>query len=196
MNVNELDANIDEAKYAESIDDVQTESRDVPQEIYRKYIGLATSIQATHFLTITFHPKNKMLFQMFKPTAQLNATRKEVVQALKASCLFMVIPEMTLNGKIHYHAIIKIIDKIKWYKQTIYKLNSWGRIDLQPIKDMDNCYKYLLKENEQYCKVFDKNYIVYHNGTSFRLSENFITEVQELNKVMHKNREKNEYSIA
>lgn len=181
-----LDFGVEETETKQDEIIITDKLREIPKELYNKYIGLVKAIDADYFITITFRPGVDILQGHYKPTAQLNETRREVCKLLKASCRFMVIPEMTLQGRIHYHAIIKIEDKIKWHRQTMPAFNKWGRFDIQKIKNIDNVYRYLLKENVEYCEIFNKSYIVYHNGTQFKYTEDPINEVKELSKCINK----------
>lgn len=180
-----LDNGIFDEKEPIKVEDIKP-LHEIPEELIRRYTGLCKAVDAEYFITITFRPGLDILQGHYKPTAQLNETRREVCKLLRASCRFMVIPEMTLQGRIHYHAIIKIVDYRKWQRQTLPTFNMWGRFDIQKIKSIDNVYRYLLKQNVEYCEIFAKSHIVYHNCTQFRLAENPISELKELSNFVSK----------
>lgn len=47
---------------------------------------------------------------------------------------FIIYPEFDKSGRLHYHGIIRIIDKIKWYKSVLPTLRrSLGFCDIKTI---------------------------------------------------------------
>lgn len=66
----------------------------------------------------------------------------------KISGYYILVPEVTLDSRLHYHGVIKIKDWTKYHKQVHRLLNaSIGFIKLDPIKDHINnlkwiCYMY------------------------------------------------------
>lgn len=144
---------------------------DVPTDVINKFSPLFINLGADYFLTVTYHPKCRLLFNCFNPAQQLHETRRELLTLLKGACLFILKPELTLQGKIHYHAVVRITDKIKWYKSVLPKLNSYGRMRVETIRNGENCMKYILKEYNEYCEIFNKSNILYHNCSNFKITE-------------------------
>lgn len=168
------------------------ENRDIeiPLEIKERYASAFQELGADYFITITYHPRCRLLFDQFTPSAQLSATRKELVALLKLGTNFILKPELTQQGKIHYHAMLKITDKIKWYKKILPTLNAYGRMRVENIRNAEKCMNYILKEYNDYCQIFNKSYILYHNCTSFRLAETPVNDVIELSKFIKKLKDK------
>lgn len=44
-------------------------------------------------------------------------------------------PELNHNGRIHFHGVIHIYDKVKWYKQCLPKLKFYGMVCIKPYPD-------------------------------------------------------------
>lgn len=61
-------------------------------------------------------------------------------------CLF---PELDQNGRLHYHGLIKLTDRVKWFKLVKPALQTYGFICVKPLKsfiDHLNWSIYCLKE--------------------------------------------------
>lgn len=73
-------------------------------------------------LCITVTVRNKQYLVM-SPRDQLLETAPEVIRLLRRCCKdFSLAPELTEDGIIHFHGILKGVDRVKWYKSTLYKL--------------------------------------------------------------------------
>lgn len=82
-----------------------------------------------HGITITF---NKPLELTMSPRAQYNYTRVILSKLLNFSTFdFILMPEFTLQGRIHYHGILKIKNFAKWVKDTLPSLRRIGFIKLE-----------------------------------------------------------------
>lgn len=57
---------------------------------------------------------------------------------------FMLYPEFTDNGRLHYHGMVWIKDQIKWYKKTLPTLNQLGYVMVKNHID-DGWEDYILK---------------------------------------------------
>lgn len=79
------------------------------------------------------------------PYGQFKETAPAITKLLHRSCKFELFPEWRhATGDIHYHGIIRIVDHIKWLKQTLPSLKGHGFI---LIKKIDNKSKW-----DEYCK--------------------------------------------
>lgn len=68
----------------------------------------------------------------------------------RASKKYMVAPELTLKGQIHYHCLIEneSLDRIKFFKQTLPSLKRYGFVDVQYVRSLDNVIAYIYKDKE------------------------------------------------
>jgi len=46
---------------------------------------------------------------------------------------YILYPEITTSGRLHYHAVIHLDDKIKWFKKSKNALKRIGFVKLDPI---------------------------------------------------------------
>lgn len=162
------------------------EKLDVPTDVLNKFSPVFHKLGADYFLTVTYHPKARILLDCFSPAQQLHETRRELLQLLKGACIFILKPELTLQGRIHYHAMLRITDKIKWYKNVLPQLNKYGRMRVEAVRNGENCMKYMLKEYNEYCEIFNKSNILYHNCSNFKITEMPINDDILLNKFIRK----------
>lgn len=123
------------------------------------------SIKSDHyFLTITY--KNSV---GVKPKHQFESTIPDLYRRIKrVSKDFSIYPEMTINGRIHYHIILSIDDKIKWHKSVLPILKYQGFVDISKIKDYIKTKEYcekdviMMKEllNVELPLTFDKTHFI------------------------------------
>lgn len=90
------------------------------------------------------------------PKRQL-ADRYETFMLLSDSCKYRMWAELTLQGKIHFHGIIEIVDLVRWYKYTRLKLEKGGFmvIKKQFGDDKDIWLRYCEKSSSWAEKVFE-----------------------------------------
>lgn len=81
------------------------------------------------------------------PGGQFKETISYLTKILDRSCDFKLWPEWrTTTGHIHYHGVVWIKDKIKWFKETLPKISSLGFKLLKKIDNEDKWQKYCVKE--------------------------------------------------
>lgn len=81
------------------------------------------------------------------PQGQFMETIGYITKILNRSCEFRIWPEWRVTtGHIHYHGTVWIKDKIKWFKDTIPKLNSLGYKLIKKIDDESKWETYCKKE--------------------------------------------------
>lgn len=95
-------------------------------------------------IALTWAP-NAKLFPQIKPIKQFYEHLK-ILHNLNKSCHYEIYPEFHLSGNLHYHFIIKIFDKIKWFKHTLVKLRHHGFVYPKPIDNYVGWHKYINKD--------------------------------------------------
>jgi len=71
-----------------------------------------------------------------KPFHQYNYTRIIISKILGSSCVdFRCMPEFTVQGRIHYHSILKIKNFSKWVKDTLPSLRKLGYCKIESFKE-------------------------------------------------------------
>jgi len=94
-----------------------------------------------YFMTITFRndPDSNI-------SKAYEFTIHGIWNKLRKSTDFELYPELTIAGRIHYHVMLNITDKIKFYKSTLPKLKrDCGYVDIQGIKNLIACRDYCKK---------------------------------------------------
>jgi len=123
--------------------------------------------------------KNSSLMNMSFDT-QHEYKSRDIVHTLQDIVNFVVVPEATIEGNVHYHGIIISIKKRKkrkWYNETLPTLKSMGFIKIKKISDMSRWIDYMLKDFEDFeymikNKSYQNNYLTYNYNDT-------ITETQE-----------------
>lgn len=95
-------------------------------------------------LAFTWVPNPKR-FVGTHPKYQFNDTVLFIEQMRNSCDYFKILPELTINGNIHFHGTIQIKDKVKWYRQMLPKLKYNGFVLLKDNPD-DNWDKYIMKD--------------------------------------------------
>lgn len=107
-------------------------------------------------ITITFR---KPLELTNKPFSQFNYTRIIVSKILGMSCIdFRCMPEFTVQGRIHYHGILKIRNFSKWVKSTLPSLRKLGYVKIETFKESINKQRweeYMYKSLEETSKILN-----------------------------------------
>lgn len=88
-----------------------------------------------------------------RPISQYREVYRQLKQQLdKMGISYVVIPEFTLRGDIHFHGVINVIDKVKYTKNQ-WKLNDLGHHLLKYIDNQDEWIKYCLKDQEHMLQI-------------------------------------------
>lgn len=104
-------------------------------------------------LAITWVPNpNTLLKRMYSPTKQLDAC-KYLLDKLNKCTTYQMYPEMTLAGNIHFHGLIEITDKIKWYKSVYPTLKRNGFVLVKSNVDQ-GWIDYIRKDSETMKQLF------------------------------------------
>lgn len=59
---------------------------------------------------------------------------------------FMIFPEFTKKGNLHYHGMLMINNRPKWYSTVLPIFNRKGFTCIKSINDSDKWYEYMSKE--------------------------------------------------
>lgn len=116
-------------------------------------------VNTSQWLAFTFSPKAPFI----DPNMQFSA-HLERLKVLKKSTLFILIPELDTNGRLHFHGIIKIVDSVKFYKQSLPTV-KYGGFTLIKHNPNDKWVEYCLKEYIHTSRILDTEQpFVYNSG--------------------------------
>jgi len=124
--------------------------------------------------------KNNSLMNMPFDT-QHEYKHRDIIHALQEVVNFVVVPEATVEGNVHYHGIIISIKKKKkrkWYNEALPSLKAMGFIKIKKITDMSRWIDYMLKDFEDFSymitnKSYQNNYLIHnYNDTTKQTQEN------------------------
>jgi len=101
----------------------------IPQDVMR--IAITIAPKATHA-----DPLRQLQYHL------------PILKELKKCCkIFYLNAELTLNGVLHYHGVLQISDKVKWYKSVLPKIkNQLGFVLIKPNPN-DKWDDYCFKDN-------------------------------------------------
>lgn len=72
------------------------------------------------------HDVNTTLLQHF------DDIQRWIIRTLNRSCGYYILyPEITETGRLHFHGVITVTNEVKWKKETIQWLNKIGFIKLE-----------------------------------------------------------------
>lgn len=105
-------------------------------------------------LTLTYKTHESI-----NPLIQFQTTIYQVVRLLRKACSkFEIYPECHDNGDIHYHCILTIKDKVKWFKQCLPTFKRNGHVKVKLIFDYDVWEEYCNKDALNMFEVLDMKY--------------------------------------
>lgn len=119
------------------------------------------------FYTQTLKPK----YYGVTPSQQLASTFDKLMRLIKPHSFGYVVPELTIQGNIHYHSIIHIIDIPDVYEKLLRTLKTQiGLYDIRPIKptitDLERVWKYMHKDIEK-----TQSYVPYYHVRHYDVGE-------------------------
>lgn len=84
-------------------------------------------------------------------------TTKEDLSSLLNSCAtdWKMYPELTTDGNLHYHGILAIRDKVKWYKKVLPTFKRNGFVKLKKVFDLDEWIAYCRKDLKLMKKILE-----------------------------------------
>lgn len=92
--------------------------------------------EITQIIALTWAPDQKRFAHLIAPRKQLNEHMK-ILRALDYSCFYEIYPEFHSNGCLHYHMLINIYDKIKWFRYSLPTLKYAGFIFVKTRVDLN-----------------------------------------------------------
>lgn len=69
---------------------------------------------------------NPKLFRSIDPQVQFCETMQTIKYLANCCNKLYIYPELNQNGRIHYHGVLYITDKVKWYKSVLPKFKYTG----------------------------------------------------------------------
>lgn len=100
----------------------------------------------SYFLTLTFR-------RTFHSTDYKVLFYKTISGLLKqlnvCSPKYKLVPELTMNGVLHYHILLNISDYIKFKILINYWNKTYGYVDKQPLKHMFESFLYIRKDTNE-----------------------------------------------
>ncbi len=106
---------------------------------------LAKMYLNNNWYAVTISPRPYIGNQVFKYRDDSKYIKKNVCKNMSKHYIFY--PEFDKADRLHYHGIIRIDDKCKWYKQRRRRMQTLGFMNLSKIKSFTEHLRYLL-----YCK--------------------------------------------
>lgn len=118
---------------------------------------------------ITISPPYRLsLNGIYKTNRFLFFRDKQEIQTGLNRCSkhYFIYPEITLDGRLHYHGLIRIDDLIKWKRSTITHLRrQLGLVCIKPPNKVNEGWlKYCNKEWEQTRQVLGIEEIIYYQN--------------------------------
>lgn len=104
-------------------------------------------------LAFTWAP-NPKIFGGINPIYQHNDCMP-LIRNMSKCCEYKIYPELTTQGNIHYHGIIDVFDKVKWFKSVLPKLKYNGHVLIKEIFDYDKWNDYISKDSVNMLKILD-----------------------------------------
>lgn len=91
-------------------------------------------------LTLTKYQLSRSRREQFFDSARI------IFKSFSPSCYFMMYPELTIEGNVHWHGEFEIYDDVKYYNTTIPMLKKLcGFRCMKTIFDKDYWFKYMTK---------------------------------------------------
>lgn len=130
-----------------------------------KVVWTSNDAAPMYMITITFR---KQLNIGLEPSTQYSNTIYYVSNILNNFSEFHIVPEFTIMNRIHYHAIFKIKDKIK-YRKNLHKIQKLGMMVIKEVFSYDECIEYIFKDYKENCILLKQN--IYFNNEKFHLEK-------------------------
>lgn len=96
-------------------------------------------------LAFTWSPDPKK-FTGVNPVFQFNETLPFIRLLMSCSDDFSAYPELNLNGNIHWHAEVRLSDKVKWFKKVLPKFKYNGFVYIKKVFDKEKWDIYIQKD--------------------------------------------------
>ncbi len=76
---------------------------------------------------------------------------------------YIIVPEFSENGRLHYHGLLRICDKIKYYKTKYFIDKEIGFVKVEKINDFKSHLRWLMYINKNYYILKDDYPLFYYN---------------------------------
>lgn len=117
-------------------------------------------------LAFTWSPDPKVISPYVDPEKQYDACFSFLILLSKCS-RFVIYSELNLSGNIHFHAIISLHDKVKWYKKVLPTFKRNGFVVLKHNVN-EQWHKYISKDSIMMKEILGEKYRMYNNEEYFR----------------------------
>lgn len=97
-------------------------------------------------IAVTWSPNPNMYKYITNPKKQLYEHFFSVLSALKLCAQYECYPEFHVNGNLHYHLIVQLFDKVKWYKKVLPTLKYHGFVYIKI--NVDEGWRIYCQKNE------------------------------------------------
>jgi len=120
------------------------------------YILEHNDYDLNRFITITF----SRAYEKYKPIKQFDLTARWLTRLFSDCCgWFELVPELTENNRIHWHAQYRVKDWINYRRKLLPKVNRVGFISVSVSKSAQRVKEYLMKDVEVNKEVFEYPYL-------------------------------------
>lgn len=117
------------------------------------YLGLSMTSKNC-YLFVTWSPNPKRFKHHLTPKAQYNLT-EDLIDYLKyCGDLLVCSPELTTAGNLHWHFIIDVKNKYRWFSKLLPRMKDDSNVLIVKVKNYMKCEEYILKDAEEYSKIF------------------------------------------
>jgi len=141
-----------------------------------RFTAIVDPTRESYMLTITF----KMM-KHIRPRTQLLFSVSDIQRQLRKCSKFILIPELTLNSVIHYHALITIYDWIKWHKTVApYLKICCGNILLKKVDDVEKVINYITKDVKQNERIFGIPDILFDGSSIINIEMTPMTDLERI----------------
>lgn len=103
-------------------------------------------------IAFTWAPDPRTFRGYNKPIRQL-IVAADILRGLRRCSTFILYPELTLAGHLHFHGIVKVEDRIKWYRQVLPNIKLHGFVCIKEITNYQGWIEYCSKDQEHMTKI-------------------------------------------
>lgn len=113
-------------------------------------------------LAFTWSPAPATYAPYVDPEKQYDACFS-IVKKLSKCSKFVAYAELNQNGNIHFHAIVQLHDKVKWYKSVLPTFKRTGFVVMKFNVD-EQWHKYISKEFDLMVKLIGYKARIYNDN--------------------------------
>lgn len=105
-------------------------------------------------IAFTWSPDPSLFYKIYEPERQHQSCYSYLYN-LRLCSNFLLSLELTQQGNIHYHALIRLTDKVKWYKKVLPTFRKNGNVKIKTGNTNSKWIEYICKDKKIYEKVFN-----------------------------------------